>query len=89
MEDYRWTIRIGLGGLGFLALLAVFVAVTPDLGRGHRRRAAGGLGVDGHDNRPVHGGRDVPFDADGGSCGVWLRRRGRSGSQSVGTPSTA
>ena len=28
MNGYRWTIRIGLGGLGFLALLAAFVAVT-------------------------------------------------------------
>ena len=28
MNGYRWTVRIGLGGLGFLALLAAFVAVT-------------------------------------------------------------
>ncbi len=28
MEDYRWRKRIGLGGLGFLALLAAFVAVS-------------------------------------------------------------
>ena len=28
MEDYRWTIRVALCGLGFLALLAAFVAVT-------------------------------------------------------------
>ena len=28
MNGYRWTIRIALGGLGFLALLAAFVAVT-------------------------------------------------------------
>ena len=28
MNGYRWTKRIGLGGLGFLALLAAFVAVS-------------------------------------------------------------
>ena len=28
MNGYRWTVRIALGGLGFLALLAAFVAVT-------------------------------------------------------------
>ena len=28
MNGYRWTKRIGLGGLGFLALLAAFVAVA-------------------------------------------------------------
>ena len=28
MNSYRWTIRIGLSGLGFLALLAAFVAVA-------------------------------------------------------------
>ena len=28
MNGYRWTVCIGLGGLGFLALLAAFVAVT-------------------------------------------------------------
>ena len=28
MNGYRWTTRFGLGGLGFLALLAAFVAVT-------------------------------------------------------------
>ena len=28
MNGYRWTVRVGLGGLGFLALLAAFVAVT-------------------------------------------------------------
>ena len=28
MNDYRWTTRFGLGGLGFLALLAAVVAVT-------------------------------------------------------------
>ena len=28
MNGYRWTTRVGLGGLGFLALLAAVVAVT-------------------------------------------------------------
>ena len=28
MNAYCWTIRIALGGLGFLALLVAFVAVT-------------------------------------------------------------
>ena len=28
MNGYRWTVRIALGGLGFLALLVAFVAVT-------------------------------------------------------------
>ena len=28
MENYRWTIRVGLGGLAFLALLAAFVTIT-------------------------------------------------------------
>ena len=28
MNGYRWTTRFGLGGLGFLALLAAVVAVT-------------------------------------------------------------
>ena len=28
MNGYRWTVRVGLGGVGFLATLAAFVAVT-------------------------------------------------------------
>ena len=28
MNGYRWTTRVGLGGLGFLTLLAAFVVVT-------------------------------------------------------------
>ena len=28
MNGYRWTVRVGLGGVGFLAALATFVAVT-------------------------------------------------------------
>ena len=28
MNGYRWTVRVGLGGVGFLAVLAAFVAVT-------------------------------------------------------------
>ena len=28
MNGYRWTVRVGLGGVGFLAALAAFVAVT-------------------------------------------------------------
>ena len=28
MNGYRWTMRVGLGGVGFLATLAAFVAVT-------------------------------------------------------------
>ena len=28
MNSYRWTVRVGLGGVGFLATLATFVAVT-------------------------------------------------------------
>ena len=27
-ERYRWTLRVGLGGVGFLATLAAFVAMT-------------------------------------------------------------
>ena len=27
MNGYRWTVRVGLGGVGFLAILAAFVAV--------------------------------------------------------------
>ena len=27
-KDYRWTVRVGLGGVGFLATLVAFVAVT-------------------------------------------------------------
>ena len=28
MNGYRWTVRVGLGGVGFLATLVAFVAVT-------------------------------------------------------------
>ena len=28
MNSYRWTLRVGLGGVGFLATLVLFVAVT-------------------------------------------------------------
>ncbi len=28
MNGYRWTLRVGLGGVGFLATLVAFVAVT-------------------------------------------------------------
>ena len=28
MNGYRWTVRVGLGGVGFLATLAAFVAMT-------------------------------------------------------------
>ena len=28
MNGYRWTVRVGLGGVGFLATLVLFVAVT-------------------------------------------------------------
>jgi hypothetical protein len=28
MNGYRWTVRVGLGWVGFLATLAAFVAVT-------------------------------------------------------------
>ena len=28
MNGYRWTVRVGLGGVGLLATLAAFVAVT-------------------------------------------------------------
>ena len=28
MNGYRWTVRVGLGGVGFLATLTAFVAVT-------------------------------------------------------------
>ena len=28
MNSYRWTVRVGLGGVGFLATLAAVVAVT-------------------------------------------------------------
>ena len=28
MNGYRWTVRVGLGGVGFLAVLVAFVAVT-------------------------------------------------------------
>ena len=28
MNGYRWTLRVGLGGVGFLATLAAFVAMT-------------------------------------------------------------
>ena len=27
MNNYRWTVRVGLGGVGFLVILAAFVAV--------------------------------------------------------------
>ena len=28
MNSYRWTLRVGLGGVGFLATLVLFAAVT-------------------------------------------------------------
>ena len=28
MNSYRWTLRVGLGGVGFLTTLVLFVAVT-------------------------------------------------------------
>ena len=28
MNSYRWTLRVGLGGVGFLATLVLFVAVA-------------------------------------------------------------
>ena len=28
MDNYRWTVRVGLGGVGFLGILTAFVAVT-------------------------------------------------------------
>ena len=28
MNGYRWTVRVGLGGVGFLATLVAFVALT-------------------------------------------------------------
>ena len=28
MDNYRWTVRVGLGGVGFLGILVAFVAVV-------------------------------------------------------------
>ena len=54
MNGYRWTVRVGLGGVGFLATLAAFVAVTRIFKPGRCRRAARGVGAGRHADRAVH-----------------------------------
>ena len=58
MGDYRWTIRVRRR--------------RPDLGRGHRRRAAGSVGLDRHDDCPVHGGSGFRAYLDGGPGGDFV-----------------
>ena len=54
MDRYRWTLRVAIGSVAFLAVIAVFVAVV----RVFNVMIAGvyreGVGVDGHDDGSFH-----------------------------------
>ena len=67
MKGYRWTARVGLAGLGVLALWAVFVAVVRVLDVPVRGDSARGLCADGHDDGSHHPGGCVARDA----CDRW------------------
>ena len=80
-KDYRWTVRVGLGGSRFPRYSGCVCRRDPYLQRGHCRCAARGVGADRHDDCASHdrcgvagdcwdgGGRDrCTVEANGGWC---------------------
>ena len=87
MNGYRWTIRVVLGGLGFLTLLSAFVANTRifDIVIAGVQPEAKALTTT--MTVPFTVGAVSLFALAAALMGTLLRRR--SGSESVSTPSTA
>ena len=53
-KDYRWTVRVGLGGSRFPGYSGCVCRRDPYLQRGHCRRAARGVGAGNDADRAVH-----------------------------------
>ena len=88
MNGYRWTTRVGLAGLGFLALLGAFVANTRIFDMVIAGAQPEALALTTTMTAPFTVGAVSLFALAAALMGTCWRRR-RSGSESVSTPSAA